>query len=200
MILTLEQIESVRPATMMDLVDQSVYGDCMERWNWQWAPLNHSYYYAICRLLQPRTILEIGVLDGLSMIAMLLGSPGAHCTGWDIEGYTKGSMQTARRNLNLCGITGERFDLQIRNSRDERMLHIGQYDLIHIDGDHSYEGCIHDLNLTVGSSSNVLLDDYIDHAGVTRAVDEFVNWHNKTLAGFLKLPTKTGVVLIQAKP
>ena len=45
----------------------------------------------------------------------------------------------------------------------------------HVDGDHSYTGCLHDLHLV--ACSRVILADDCDNAGVRSAVAAFVNAH-----------------------
>ena len=62
-------------------------------------------------------------------------------------------------------------------------------DWIYIDGDHSYEGCLRDLEnslLVVKEGGLILGDDYgwpnakWQKPGVTKAVNEFINKHNLT--------------------
>lgn len=45
----------------------------------------------------------------------------------------------------------------------------------HVDGDHTYTGCLHDLHLVAGA--HVILADDCDNAGVRSAVSAFVNAH-----------------------
>ena len=45
----------------------------------------------------------------------------------------------------------------------------------HVDGDHTYTGCLHDLHLVAGC--HVILADDCDNAGVRSAVAAFVNAH-----------------------
>lgn len=48
------------------------------------------------------------------------------------------------------------------------------WDLVHIDGHHSYEGCLHDLRAAAAVSSNMLVDDYDTGADIQRACDTFL--------------------------
>lgn len=52
-----------------------------------------------------------------------------------------------------------------------------QVDWVYVDGDHSYEGCLRDLQGSLGivrPGGTIFGDDYTNKPGVRRAVDEFV--------------------------
>lgn len=62
-------------------------------------------------------------------------------------------------------------------------------DWIYVDGDHSYEGCLRDLNSSlsvVKPGGTIFGDDYGNKAEVKRAVDDFVFEHNLILEIFAK--------------
>jgi len=53
-----------------------------------------------------------------------------------------------------------------------------QVDWVYVDADHSYEGCLHDLegSLNVVRPGGIIFgDDYTNKPGVRRAVDEFIS-------------------------
>ena len=61
------------------------------------------------------------------------------------------------------------------------------FDWIYVDGDHSYDGCLYDLNasLNVVKPGGIIFgDDYGNKVEVKRAVDTFVEQHNLTLEVF----------------
>lgn len=192
MIITLPMIKTVRPQTMLDIVPKGLYDQCIAA-GYGWAPEQHSWYYAVSRLLKPKTILEIGVLDGFSLTAMGLGSPDCYCEGWDNECYRAGSLSEAAANLTKSGLV--KFNLIKVNSRDRNTIS-GEFDLIHVDGDHSHRGALHDLKLALTAAKNILVDDYDSHPEVRRAVDDFLI-QEATLLNVVKIPTHTGMVLIQ---
>ena len=73
-------------------------------------------------------------------------------------------------------IKGFSTEKMIVNKFDDNSI-----DAIYIDGDHSYEGVINDLDLyypKVKKNGLILLDDYKNFKGVKKAVDEFCNKKN----------------------
>ena len=63
------------------------------------------------------------------------------------------------------------------NSRDFFKQFDEQVDWVYVDADHSYEGCLHDLenSLRVVRPGGIIFgDDYTNKPGVRQAVDEFV--------------------------
>jgi hypothetical protein len=62
-----------------------------------------------------------------------------------------------------------------------------KFDWIYVDGDHSYEGCLIDLEncLKVLKKNGIIFgDDYGNKPGVVKAVDEFITKHNFKLEVF----------------
>lgn len=64
-----------------------------------------------------------------------------------------------------------------------------KFDWIYVDGDHSYKGCLNDLNecLTILQPNGIIFgDDYGNKKGVTQAVNEFVSTHKLKFENFEK--------------
>lgn len=62
-------------------------------------------------------------------------------------------------------------------------------DWIYVDGDHSYNGCLRDLNLSLGvvkPGGIIFGDDYGNKVEVKKAVDDFIFERNLTLEVFAK--------------
>ena len=131
-------------------------------------PLSHlfeewiSYYrlkFAIVRLLQPKSILEVGVRYGYSAIAFLQASPSAKYLGIDADrenfGGQPGALEWARQ------IT-EPYDAEFLVADTQTMKRFpgGPYDLIHIDGQQDGAGTFHDLRRAISQGRWVLLDGY----------------------------------------
>ena len=85
--------------------------------------------------------------------------------------------------VEICRMTSDRWFEQFQNYMLDFL------DWIYIDGDHSYEGCLRDLenSLKVVRQGGLILgDDYgwpnakWFKPGVTKAVDEFINKHKLT--------------------
>ena len=68
---------------------------------------------------------------------------------------------------------GMSADLVVVNTKNVLALPTRYF--AHVDGDHTYTGCLHDLHLVAGA--HVILADDCDNAGVRSAVAAFVNAH-----------------------
>ncbi len=151
----------------------------------------YDYYrtkYEIALEIEPKRICEIGVRFGYSAFALICGAPSAQIfIGVDMLGGGHGGVRE-----NTFPHVHEMLDREFPDvaiflaHQDTRTLGSlpGLYlafppalDFIHVDGDHSEAGCLHDLMLAflaVLPGGTILVDDYTYIAGVTRAVDKFV--------------------------
>ena len=135
--------------------------------------------YKIAKKLKPKTIVEIGVRAGYSAFAFLDAAPKAAYRGFDnnrgIDGGTKGlkfyawALQIlAEKNVHI---------LNDYNSQEHALLPINfAPDLMHVDADHSHDGCLNDLNLAKAHKAKHILVDDIDYIDSVRdAVNLFLN-------------------------
>lgn len=121
------------------------------------------YYQAkrdVVERIRPMFIAEIGVRAGYSAFAMLDAAPeGCHYMGIDLDqgthGGDPGCVDHARTLLAP-------FDAEIRVQDSQTLDRLPKgVDLLHIDGDHSFDGCLSDLQLAEDSEVRwVLVDDY----------------------------------------
>ncbi len=193
-----EDIESIRPKTMDGLMPSSIFADAY-RTGANWVPVTYTYYFAIARFFQPRSIMEIGVLGGCSMAAMLLGvGPKCRAVGWDIEAYRPQSNELAMETLHACGVHADLFKI---NSQERDDLG-GDFDLVHVDGEHGLNGALHDLKLAVKAKAAVILfDDIFNQSTQCReAADRFTADYAKHIAWHQTLPTQTGLAIFVMAP
>lgn len=136
------------------------------------------YYvkFDVSRLAKPRVIAEIGVRAGYSGLAMLLAAPEARYIGFEADKGTFGGVQGFTAAAVPRVLAG--FKHEIRYVDSQTLSRIDdEIDLFHVDGDHSYDGTMHDLELAWACSQYVLVDDYDFIRPVQAAVDHFIVTH-----------------------
>ena len=144
-------------------------------------PEYKGYYkvkYNLAYVQEPSTILEIGVRAGYSAYSFLSACPDAKYTGIDAENGTHGGqggpwMWWAKELL-------EDYDTTFIEADSQKMHRIdgGPFDFIHIDGDHTKEGLLHDLKIcwpVLAEGGVIIVDDYDYIKTVKEGVDEFAN-------------------------
>lgn len=148
-----------------------------EEWVRRWAKTK----YDVARELEPSSILEIGVRAGYSAFAMLSAVPAARYLGidayfdWDWPGNA-GAMGHAQRLLAAF----PHVTIQHADSHAFKRVEGGPWDLVHIDGDHSLQGCLQDLLLAECSGARfVLVDDTLNPNPVRVAVELYLNMRKK---------------------
>jgi predicted O-methyltransferase YrrM len=123
----------------------------------------YNYYYSYGNSWKPNSILEIGVRFGYSAVSLTLGSGDSliKFLGIDAEIDAKSSSNIAQNNLQAhtkAEVNLVNLDTQKDNIPDD----IGQFDLIHIDADHTFHGCINDILLALSLSkigTKIIVDD-----------------------------------------
>lgn len=152
--------------------------DAGEQWCQQ--PDCYPMYTAAAKVIRPESILEIGAFEGLGLVSFILGYEPQTISWIDNESYGPNTNQRCRDNLEQLRCQGyTRFRI-----RDVAYtLHAAQrrhYDLVHIDGDHSYAGSLLSLVWAYAhcSARVMLVDDATNAAQwpeVRRACDAFAD-------------------------
>jgi len=190
---TYEEILKRKPNFILDVVRADVFvelgkpgheyingGNCYE---WK---------YAVAKYLQPKTILEIGVRYGYSLCSFIAACLPRYVEGIDSEVYVPGSNAIAWANVKRW-----QLDSVFRCCDSARIEALERdYDLVHIDGSHSYDTCLHDLNLCLGKARAILIDDMHTCDDDRRAVKMFMQQNPSRIAEVVALPTLHGDVLL----
>lgn len=121
-----------------------------------------AFKHCVAKVIQPRTICEIGVGSGVAALAFLSASPGAFYTGID-----DGSKNAEEDGLALPHVRaqikqlGHEYEIMIRDSM--KLPSAPKADLFHVDGAHNYENALNDTRLAFESGSEwILVDDTRD--------------------------------------
>lgn len=160
----------------------------------------------IVRGLEPQSVLEIGTGWGISGSAFLdAGSVRKFVTiDCNISAAygkeTKAELLTKVKGCEMVFVD-ERSENYLPNLIKLRE----QFDLVYVDGDHGYEGCLRDLEFAGQlTKRNILLDDYLhkknyepskdkDFYGISRAVREYLIKTKKPASVY---PTSTNGFLL----
>jgi predicted O-methyltransferase YrrM len=153
----------------------------------------YRHYYGLSRLIEPRVIAEIGVLYGYSAYSMIKGSGVAEQVYLiDNDSYVRGSLERAWEKLERKFPHVAINAIMMNTRLYEGIGEAGAVDLFHVDGDHSYNGCAHDLELarkSVRKGGIILIDDIDFYETVKRAADDWCErygyepWYIKTYRG-----------------
>jgi cephalosporin hydroxylase len=120
------------------------------------------FKYAVASVLKPKKICEIGVYSGGSAMAFMEGSPEAHYVGID------NNFNSHKLGVDFTAYVKAMFDTRggdyaIIEADSMKLDYIPEYDLLHVDGNHSYAFCKHDVYLGLRSKTEwILVDDALD--------------------------------------
>lgn len=160
-----------------------------------WVP----YYrmkWAIASVLQPHSILEIGVRYGYSARAFLEAAPQATFVGIDLDsddfGGVKGAIDWAEKILHTY-----QHQLIVADSQKMSRLPGSRYDLIHVDGQQDGDGSFRDLERAIGQGRYVLVDGYHWTQTNYLAVNDFLLQHRGALDWYAAIPGYAGELLIK---
>lgn len=149
-----------------------------------------AFKYTVAHVLQPRSIVEIGVCLGLAARAFLEACPQARYTGYDNESGVPGSVAVVQQAL--AGFGAE--IIYVKDSRDLRELPL--CDLVHVDGCHDYEWAYHDTSLALRAAPWVLVDDARDSQVAAAAFQAVYDWRAGEVEWAHFEDTWTGSILI----
>jgi hypothetical protein len=168
------------------------------RYPWSFFPKQQLFWQAIQDLSskkseeekeEPLRLLEIGVHGGQSLLLALMANPKIHITAIDpcFWGHTRKCithLQDTFTEAKIVLVPSKSEDVI-----DTRWWRMYRFDVMHIDGNHTYEGCLSDLEWAlIGLPKTILFDD-VDADGVRRAMDKY----HIRLQGKSLFPYRNGV-------
>jgi predicted O-methyltransferase YrrM len=159
----------------------------------------YEWYFAYGQLLQPKTILEIGVFGGASVLFLCLGYGTSPDFIQLVDNQTyphllKDAVDRIRTVADRAVIDAIMFDSQrmpsLPNSANV------QFDIISIDGDHRIGPCYHDLHIAapnLAADGHILCDD-ARHGDVSSAIDRYLSEHPELADLYVETLTGTRIL------
>jgi hypothetical protein len=149
-------------------------------------------------VLQPRSVVEIGVRYGYSALAFLDACPEATYLGIDNDsshsGGVVGAVDRAREAMR-----DRRAEVLIADSQTLAALPGPQYDLAHVDGRQDGAGTWRDLALVFPACRYILVDGFFWTRTNYEACSEFLLRHRDCIEWFASVPFYGGELLIRKK-
>lgn len=196
-------IKDAMPITDAELLGSIVHPEDMPA-DWLIANDYYRYYFAICEHFKPLRIGEIGVRRGYSSLAMLKGSMSGgvpfnelELFGFDNQCYVHDSL-THVWNYFKQNMPGLRYFGREVDTRKIDDLEVTGLDLFHVDGDHYFEGCLHDMQLAAKAlkpGGVMLVDDIIAGLGSVKPAADM--WCRENQITPLFIPHLRGLYLIR---
>jgi len=170
--------------------------------------LRYNYYkhkYNICKKYMPKAIAEIGVRYGYSAYSFLCACPKARYYGIDCFSSEHGGVgkDTFDYVYELLEPVSDANKITLLNvdtqSVTDNPIGSGGYDFVHIDGDHTYNGCLHDMELMWGglqSGGIMVVDDY-RKACIRGAIVSFLNKYDKAIKKYYQIQSFRGDFVLE---
>jgi caffeoyl-CoA O-methyltransferase len=153
-----------------------------------------AFMASLIKMSKYKTMLEIGVFEGETAQHLINGIPqGGQYIGIDINDYrtdkTKQAMQEGGKSIEFI----------LGNSLDElKALPHAHFDLIFIDGDHSFEHVLEEFKIAetlISPGGVIILHDTIHLEGPRKVVEHA--WYYKYNTVTLNTPEGRGITIIQ---
>ncbi len=163
--------------------DDVLHPEDTHPWNFRTKEFYEEYKtkYAIAKMIQPDSIIEVGVRFGYSAYSFLLAAPHVMYTGLDIDEPSWGPYEGiprlwAQRRLRDTYPNASIETCLCDTQEDTSPLLLPTHaDMVHIDADHSFLGALHDMTIFWSYCNRVMvIDDYTQIREVTEAVTAFM--------------------------
>jgi len=190
----IKEMVEAKPSSIHDIIPSEFFTK-YDSYDYVWSGNCFEWYYAVSKILAPKTFLEIGVRFGFSFLPSLLGTDTlVYALGWDLETY--GNNQIAVENISKYYKGDCVWEIKHVDSQEQAGLP-KFFDLVSIDGCHDYECKIHDLTMAMHQSTYVILDDYDYIPAVRKSTDDFMEKNRENIEWNEYLPTFRGSQLIK---
>jgi predicted O-methyltransferase YrrM len=147
------------------------------------CPWEMEYFYLVARRAK-RGIIETGRFNGGSCFLLACAAPDVPIYSIDIAPRNDDLLRTLFKQHNV----GQNVDLIVGDSQRTKYPQIGEVDLLFVDGDHSYDGCMNDMvnwyDHLVPNGHLLVHDCYVGRTGagdggsnVQNAVTDFMDRH-----------------------
>lgn len=139
--------KEINKENLLDDLPHILEKDKQEYW-WRF-PNYYPFFYGLGKCLMPSSYLEIGTRYGYSLVAIYLGAKDklSQITSIDLQEYEENSQNYAKENLLSKGYKGQ-YEFMVGSSQDvgiKQNVKGRLYDLVFVDGDHSYQGALNDI-------------------------------------------------------
>jgi predicted O-methyltransferase YrrM len=196
-----EKILNLTPLSILDKINSDFFIEIDQEEHKSYIKSGNYYenYYALASYYQPKSILEIGVRYGYSLGTMISASNIIKkVTGIDNDEYSLGSLEVAKNNIKKYINSNIELNFSLQDSHKIEKLEY--HDMIHIDGDHSYDGKLQDLKLTIGACKVVIIDDYLQFSEVNRSTNTFISYNKDIIENTYVLDNHIrGTMIIEYK-
>jgi hypothetical protein len=192
----IEELLKHKPDSIFDVIDREFF-EKYDKYDYVYSKNCFEWYWALGKVIQPKSFLEIGVRYGFSFLPSIQSSDKIeYALGWDLETY--GDNRIANENIGKYYNGPAKWEIKHIDSQNETELP-QFFDLISIDGCHDYYCKIHDLKLCIDKCNYVILDDYDYHHDVRKATDFFLRAYDYAIEWNEYIPTFRGSQLIKFK-
>ena len=192
----IEELFKEKPQSIHDVIPSEFFTK-YDSYDYVWSGNCFEWYWALGKVIQPKSFLEIGVRFGFSFLPTIQSSDKIeYALGWDLETY--GNNDIANENISKYYNGNCKWNIEHLDSQKQTELP-QFFDLISIDGCHDYDCKVHDLKLCIGKCNYVILDDYDYHSDVRNSTDFFLGTHSEYIEWDEYIPTFRGSKLIKFK-